>query len=777
MIFQKSQYILLYVLITFTLYINAQSVGLGQFSDHLPYNEGNSLCISNDKVYVISGQGLFTYDIADNSIETLSKVNKLTGLDPSSISYSQKHNAVIIGYSSGNIDLIVNNQVVNIPDIERAPILGFKSINEIYIKEDYAFLSTGFGIVKLDIQRQEIKETFLIGDNGTNVFINDLTFFQDTIFAASNRGVYFAPQNSPNLSDFQNWEKLKYYSESSINQVESNNSMLLLNISTETYNADTMIAYDGNTWSEFSFEGYSHEDVKNINFDKEKWLICYNYNGIILNNSNQIESKIYAYQFETPMIIKPRKIIKGQGDEYWISDNVYGLAKRKSEWDFETFTPSGPSSYLSWNLDFDGEALWVASGSLAPSLANQYKREGVYKYQNNAWTSYNEGAYDSLFDITTVNINPQNTEEVFFGSWGKGLIKTTNGEVNKVYDKYNSGIQSLNVFTYHQIGGSTFDSNGVLWVSCSGSPGANVNYPLVAFDGETWYTYNMNNMLINNTHTGEIFVDRNGYKWFVSWDNGIFVFDENGTLSNKEDDRIILITSGESSGNLPSKTVHAITEDDDGKIWIGTEEGLVVINSTEGLFEGESQAERIIIEQEENAQYLLETEAVKTIKVDGANRKWIGTVSGGVYLVSEDGQETIHHFTYENSPLLSNTIFDIEIFGTTGEVFFATDNGLVSYVGDATDPNEYSGPTYAYPNPVRPDYEGIIGIKGLVANSEVKITDITGNVIYETMSQGRTATWDGKSLNGKKAQTGVYLVFSVSNDGSEKEVTKILFIN
>lgn len=777
MIFQKSQYILLYALITFTPYINGQSVGVGQFSDHLPYNEGNSLCISNDKVYVISGQGLFTYDLADNSIETLSKVNKLSDLGASSISYSQKHDVVIIGYSTGNIDLIINNQVLNIPDIKRTPIQGFKSINEIYIQGDFAFLSTGFGIVQLDIQRQEIKETFLIGDDGTNVFINDLTFFQDTIYAVTNKGVYLAPENSSNLSDFQNWKKLKYYSESSINQVESNQSTLLLNISTEAYNADTMVSYDGNDWKNFSFEGYGHEDVKNINFDKEKWLICYNYGGIIMNGLNKIESKIYAYKFETPMTIKPRKIIKGQGDDYWIADNIHGLAKRKSEWNFETFTPSGPSSYLSWNLDFDGEALWVASGSLAPSLANQYKREGVYKYQNNAWTSYNQGAYDSLFDITTVNINPQNTEEVFFGSWGMGLIKTKNGEVSNVYNKYNSGIQSLNVFTYHQVGGSTFDSNGVLWVSCSGSPGANVNYPLVAFDGETWHTYNMNNKLISNTHAGEIFVDKNGYKWFASWDNGIFVFDENGTLSNQEDDRIVLISSGESNGNLPSKTVHAIAEDEDGEIWIGTEDGLTVIKNTSGLFEGEVKAERIIIEQEENAQYLLETEAIKTIKVDGGNRKWIGTVSGGVYLVSADGQETIHHFTYENSPLLSNTIFDIEIFGTTGEVFFATDYGLVSYVGDATDPNEYSGPTYAYPNPVKSDYEGIIGIKGLVANSEVKITDITGNVIYETVSQGTTATWNGRSLNGKKAQTGVYLVFSVNNDGSEKEVTKILFIN
>ena len=226
----------------------------------------------------------------------------------------------------------------------------------------------------------------MIGDNGTNIFINDLTFFQDTIYAATNNGIYFAPQNSSNLSDFQNWEKLKLFSTSSINQLESNDSILLLNISSEAYNADTLISYNGHFWSNFTYEGYVHEDIKNINYDGNKWLICFKYNGIIMNRSNEIESNIYRYKFETPMTIQPRKIIKGHGNEYWISDNRYGLAKRNSEWDFDLFTPSGPSSYLSWNLDFDGEALWVASGSLAPSLANQYKTEGVYKYQNNVHT-------------------------------------------------------------------------------------------------------------------------------------------------------------------------------------------------------------------------------------------------------------------------------------------------------------------------------------------------------------------------------------------------------
>tara|TARA_B100000674_G_scaffold92383_1_gene64977 strand:- start:123 stop:2453 length:2331 start_codon:yes stop_codon:yes gene_type:complete len=771
------QQIILQTLCLFAYFANAQSVGIGNFYDHLPYHNGNSLCISKDKIYVASGQGIFTYDLSDNSLETYSKVNKLSDLGVSSIAYSEKHNSVIIGYTTGNIDVIVNNQVVNIPDIKRTSIQGFKSINEILIQEDFAFLSAGFGIVKLDIQRKEIKETYFIGDNGTNVFVNDLTFFKDSIYAVTNSGIYVSNQNSSNLANFQNWKKLSHYSDKSINQIESNDSILIMNISTAQYNGDTMVSYNGFVWENFYYEGYNHSDIENINYEDEKWLLSYNYNGDILNHLFESEGKIYAYQFDSAMSIKPTKIIKGSNNDYWISDDIYGLAKRNHRWSYSVFTPTGPASYLNWNLDFDGEALWVASGALTPNLDNQYQTKGVYKYENNSWSSFNKGPYDSLFDITSVTINPQKTSEVYFGAWGKGLIKTNEGKVEEVYNKYNSGIQSLNLFTDHQIGGSAFDENNILWVTCSGSPGANVVNPLVAFDGENWHTYTMNNMLVNKSYAGEILIDINGYVWFLSKDNGIFVFDHNGTLENKDDDRIALITTGELTGNLPTKAVLSFAEDSDGKIWIGTEEGLTVINSTYGIFDGEVKADRIIIEQEGSYQYLLETEIIKTIKVDGGNRKWIGTASGGVYLVSEDGQETIHHFTAENSALLSNTVFDIEIFGTTGEVFFATDKGLVSYVGDATDADEYTGPTYAYPNPVRPDYDGLIGIKGLVENSEVKITDITGNVIYETMSEGTTATWDGKSLNGERAQTGVYVVFSVSDDGLQKEVAKILFIN
>lgn len=772
--------IILSFVVAFSLALNvsSQSISIGNFYGHLPYNAGTSLCLAKNKIYAGTGPTLFTLDLEDNSVETFSKVNKLSDLGINALAYSEKYNTVIIGYSTGNIDLIVNNQIINIPDIERTSVIGFKSINEIYIDDEFAYLSTGFGIVKLDIQRQEIKETFLIGDDATNVFVNDLTFFNDTIYAATENGIYFAPASSPNLANFLNWNKHDYYFDRPVNQIHANESKMIFNLSVDGYNQDTLVVYDGSAWNNLSIPRYFNEDVQDINFQNNSWVFSFTFLALIVNEELTSTETVYSY-FTGKSGMKPKQIIAGKSDDFWIIDGLYGLIHRKSAASFTEYAPTGPANYQAWEMKFHDNKLWVASGSLDASYSNNRTKNGVYKYENNTWSSYNDSIMKSVQDIVTVAINPDNSNHVFFGVHGKGLIETMNGESVIRHDNLNSGISNWAVDwdDINVISGTNFDDNGVLWVVCSGASGVNVEYPLVAFDGTDWHQFNLDNKLISTPRTGDVMIDNKGYKWVSSRDNGIFVFDDNGTLSDKDDDRLVLLKTGESNGNLPTKLVNAVEEDNDGAIWIGTDEGLTVINNTSELFEDGAKAERIIIEQEGAFQYLLETDIIKCIEVDAGNRKWIGTASSGVYLVSKDGQETIHHFTTENSPMISNNIFDIEIFESTGEVFFATDEGIISYVGDATDGDAYNGPTYAYPNPVRPDYEGLIGIKGLVPNSEVKITDITGNVIYETMSEGTTATWDGNSLSGRRAQTGVYVVFSVSDDGSQKEVTKILFIN
>ncbi len=254
------------------------------------------------------------------------------------------------------------------------------------------------------------------------------------------------------------------------------------------------------------------------------------------------------------------------------------------------------------------------------------------------------------------------------------------------------------------------------------------------------------------------------------------VFDE-GNLDDDSDDRTRLMRAQLGAGDLPSDEVLCIEEDLDGEIWVGTDAGIAVFYSPfDALEENFSDARKILVEQDGVFQFLLEGQLVSAIAVDGANRKWLGTVDAGLFLMSEDGTEEIARFTTENSPLLSNNIRDIEIDPKTGEVFIATQEGIVSYISDATAGNGTNECTKVYPNPVRENYSGPISITGLKRDSEVRVTDVRGNLIFKSVSNGGTAIWDGTNTNGARVATGVYFALSSDTEGESTCVSKILVI-
>ena len=223
---------------------------------------------------------------------------------------------------------------------------------------------------------------------------------------------------------------------------------------------------------------------------------------------------------------------------------------------------------------------------------------------------------------------------------------------------------------------------------------------------------------------------------------------------------------------------YSIAEDLEGAIWVGTDKGVTVFYSPGLVFSDFNyDAQQILITEGNYGQYLLSEERVKCITVDGANRKWIGTEKSGVFLLSKDGQEEILHFTKNNSPLFSNNIVDIAINPNNGEVFIATEKGLISYRSDATEGSSKQRSTKVFPNPVREDYNGPIAISGLVTDARVKITDVSGEIIFETIANGGQAIWSGKNKFNERVATGIYLVLSTNMFGEEKMVSKILFIN
>jgi len=287
--------------------------------------------------------------------------------------------------------------------------------------------------------------------------------------------------------------------------------------------------------------------------------------------------------------------------------------------------------------------------------------------------------------------------------------------------------------------------------------------------------YNFNPEIGSDVFLGDVVASRQGFVWAIlPRGNGLLVFDYNETLDNINDDSYRLLTNEEGEGGLPSMVIYSIEADLDGEMWVGTLQGVAVFFAPDGMFTSENfDAQQILIEQDGNIQILLETEQINCIEIDGANRKWIGTASSGVYLLSEDGLNQIHHFTESNSPILSNNIFDISIDHSSGEVFFATERGVISFNSTATNFVEEIEAVTVYPNPVRETYEGTITIDGLAFETDVKVTDVSGNLVFSTRSNGGRANWDGTGLDGQRVTTGVYLIFCTNQDGRDGKSTRL----
>ena len=316
------------------------------------------------------------------------------------------------------------------------------------------------------------------------------------------------------------------------------------------------------------------------------------------------------------------------------------------------------------------------------------------------------------------------------------------------------------------------DRNRYLWITQTEVPGS---IKVLKPDG-TWI---VNPVTVDAPDMGDIIIARNGYKWIIlPRGYGLFVLDDNNTPGNFNDDRSkkMLVEDGE--GKIIS-VVYSLAEDLDGNIWVGTDQGPLIYYNPDRIFDTDFKATRIKIPRNDGtglADYLLGTEAITSIAVDGANRKWLGTSGSGAYLVSSDGMKTLKNFNEQNSPILSNSVISLAVDNVTGEVWFGTSKGIQSYRGDATAGGETFTKVYAFPNPVREDYTGNVTITGLVRNTQIRITDISGNLVYQTVSDGGQATWDLHTYNRRRVTTGVYLIFCASEDGSQSCVTKMLVI-
>jgi hypothetical protein len=763
----------------------AQNIAIGEWRDHLPYINTVSVTASNENIYCATPYSIFYYNKSDNSINRLTRISGLSDVGISKIGFNKQNNTLLIAYGNTNIDLVTGNSIINMRDIigSNAVTPEEKTINNLLFIGRKAYLSCGFGIVVLDMDKREISDTYFIGPNGLHLNVLDLTYNDTSFFAATESGIYSAYKNDPNLAYYGNWSKdLAVPRPNAVyNAIAIVNDRILINKYSEVYANDTIFYFENGEWV-LDTEKFLNEDVLSIKVMEGKVYFVYKYFAHVRDMELNLLTSIWTYNYNKSPNTND---VIGEGNIIWIADRELGLVKRIAENNCIFIYPNGPNNADVYDLSAIGNIVYAAPGGRDLSWNNLYKQASVSSFINNTWATYDKSeisALDTLRDILCVAINPNDPAQVFAGSWTNGMIELYNGQFKNMYGPENSGLDyKNNELPRCKVGGVKFDAAGRLWATSSH---ANNVLAVRIANGSSlgeWHSFNLGNYS-SSVDLGPLMIDSYGQKWIINRDNRpIIVFNDNGTITNTSDDKIKELSSATGNGAIPGYKVYSMAEDKDGEVWIGTDEGVAVFYSPGNIFTTgyNFDAQRILIPRNDGsglADILLEFETVTAIAVDGNNNKWIGTDRSGVFQISPDGQKELQHFTEQNSPLFSNNITSITITDN-GEVFFGTAKGIISYRSTATPGNPVFEDVYAYPNPVQPGYTGPIAIKGLVDQANFKITDISGTLIYSGRAEGGQAIWNGTNFSGRRAQSGVYLVFLTDDTGSEKLVTKILFIN
>lgn len=782
--------------------IFTSKAAIGEWRLHLSYNNATYCQVADDKLYILANGSLYSYNSSDEEIRIYDKINTLSDTEILFISYCDYIDALVIIYNNANIDLLYNDDTVyNITDIKNSDITN-KTINNISIIESKAYLSTNFGVVELDLKKKEFKNTYNINKNIFSSYNHN-----NYIYAGTEDGLYVGRCND-NLLDIRNWVKIEDYKVIDIQEFKGNLYYLV---------EKSGIYVIDNEKNKVNLEKW--EEIAN---DKTGNII--DYNGKITIESNLVSSssnkssnptyiykegdKLYAGSSTNIIVFEDKdtykkysldgksKFIQTKGNSLWNCKGYGGVVKcsitdGKIVEEGEPITPNSPVRNYCEYMRFDGNKLLVAGGTLNYYDISFYDPTLMtYDYKDEYWTNFPEEGISNITNTNYRNMcciveDPMEPGHYFASSFGHGLYEFRDGEFINHYNHTNSQIESVlpdskSAHKYVRIPRLHYDNEGNLWVI---NTGVKDIIKILKRDG-TWQSLKYD--LISEKPTMvDILFDSRGWLWMTSLraPGGLFCAKLNNTpLDTSDDETNIWIDhiKNQDGINYEIFYLNDFKEDRNGTFWIGTDAGLFTIDNPKTFF-NDGIFKQIKIPRNDGsglADYLLNNVYIQAICVDGANRKWIGTRTNGIYLLSEDGQETIHHFTTENSPLPSNGIVSIAINDESGEVFIGTYNGIVSFMGNATKPETTldENKVHAFPNPVRADYSGDISIVGLTFNCNVKIVDAAGFLIYEGVSNGGEFTWDGRNNKGDKVASGVYYVLAADEEGNEGVATKILIV-
>lgn len=749
-------------------------VGIGQWRDYLSFSKVGHVEAATHKVYASLPMGVMCYDRDD---ETLMRMNKATGLSDvgiATMAYAEQSDYLIIAYTNSNVDIVHNDVVYNIADIKRSDIPGDKGVNSIRIDGETAYLACGFGLVVLDLKRKEIKESYYLGDHGGYDAVYDVAITEDSIYVGTSKGVMRADKANRFLNIVDNWKlDSSVVLNKHVQHMQASGGMMAVAaFDFDPAQQEVFVRPIGGAWMKVT-----QADVRSLRCSNGKMVLSTE-TGVdvyeITTAACSLMQHVAAFEWGE---MNANDAVVDKSGTLWVAHNWAGLlAHDMKKGTDEIFRLDGPVTDHVYHITAAGGTVWVAPGGKKSTYESTYQEGDVYMLRGGRWSRLDRAGNSAQFyDVLDVAVDPRDTSRQLAVAWGYGVLELKDNKLENLYTDENTG-GALSPyreggFKSLRVGSVAFDRRGDAWMTNSKQDYGLVKY---SHDGQ-WEHFNTAAMVQGEEIDRVICDSVNGFKWMIGKANRIYVHD--GV------DKMAYVDPNNNS-KLETHKVNCLVQDQEGQIWFGTDKGIKVIYDGYRAMANGGRGEKsacscsnILFSEGGVDEYLMAYENISCMVVDGANRKWVGTANNGVYLISANGQEQLYHFTAANSKLFSDKILCLAIQPRTGEVLIGTDYGLQSYRGTATYATQYNdADIHAFPNPVKPEYDGPVAIKGFSRNALVHITDAAGHVVYSTTANGGQAIWNLRTNAGEKVASGVYFVLASDVNGQMRAATKILVV-